>query len=407
MKKAFLLRLFFLTLSGFLYGQGNPVRLSIESYYSDEGPLNSKDYDPDNLGRVYVDDPNSFLSRGIKKQESKFYKDALPDFNEAIDLVPDCGVCYYYRGLNYFLMDSLALAKQDYFVAIKNDVMLIQAYNDLSNIYFAENKMDSAELILEKGMQFYQAYLPTYFNLGYYKLVQGRRAKAMKLFDKCLEMDSCHLGATVMKVSILLTNDKVKDAEILLDKAGKCDNKMTELHLLNSVVKYERKKTNDAIAEINKAITIKENYLYYFFRGLLNVEIEKFEAALDDFYKSYQLNPLESKDYSGGYTYRKRQLEYQAIMQAYFGKKSNFNEVENAHLGKSICYLVSEEYSKAENELRELKKLNGSSDFFYLLSGLVKEKTYNFDKAKSSYDQCLSINNKNTEAYKRRGLLYQ
>lgn len=407
MKNGLLIHLLFLVFLANTNAQDNPARLSIESFYEDEGPIISREYRPENFKGVMPGDPSTYLERGIEQLDAKFYKESLTDFNETILLAPTCATCYYYRGLAYLLMDSLSLAKQDFKTAIYHDVMMIQAYNNLSSIYFQEEKLDSAELMLERGINFYPAYLPTYFNLGYYKLLDGKQNKATKLFDKCLELDSCHALSAMMKVSIFMYDGKLKEAETLLDKMGKCNHDFTDFYLMNSVVKYERNKIKEAIAEVNKAIELESKYTYYFLRGLLNVENEQYELAIADFTKSYELNSLESKDHGGSYGYRKKQLDYQGILVEFSKKQNNFSKEEKASLQSGICYLISEEYAKAISELRKLKRIDEKNDFYYLLFGLAKEKTYDYRVAKSNYDKCLEINNKNAEAYKRRGLVLQ
>lgn len=407
MKSGLLIHLLFLVFLVETEAQENPVRLSIESFYEDEGPIISKEYRPENFKGVMPGDPSTYLERGIAQLEAEFYKESLSDFNETILLAPTCATCYYYRGLAYLLMDSLSLAKQDFKTAIYQDVMMIQAYNNLSSIYFQEEKLDSAELTLERGIKFYPAYLPTYFNLGYYKLLEGKENKAIKLFDKCLELDSCHALSAMMKVSIFLTNGKLKEAEPLLDKMGKCNHDFTDFYLLNSIVKFERNKISESITEVNKAIEIEKKYNYYFLRGLFNIENEQYELAINDFTKSYELNSLESKDHGGSYKYREKQLDYQGILEEFSEKRDIFSKEERAFLQSGICYLISEEYDKAVDELRKLKKIDDKNDFYYLLFGLAKEKTYDYRLARSNYDKSLEINNKNAEAYKRRGLLRQ
>lgn len=408
MKSPLLLPIFSLILTtNALYGQNNAVRLSIESFYSDEGPLTSKEYRPEDFSGVMPGDPSTYLNSGIEKLKAAFYKESLDDFKETVILAPDCSVCYYYRGLNYLLMDSLDLAKKDFKTAIYHDVMMIQAYNDLSGIYYYEGEIDSAELILERGLKFYPAYLPTYFNLGYYKLLQGRFNKAIKLFDKCLEMDSCHEGSILMKASVFLAENKNKDAESLLDKAVDCNHKNTGILLLTSAAKYERDKIDEAIAEIDKALAIEDKYIYYYLRGLLKVEVGQYESAINDFIKAYTFNSLDDEKYEGSPGYKRKQLDFFGLLNDYTAQKSQLNDGDAKLVQKGICLLMAEEYDKAATELKKLTKGNSRNDFFFLLMGIAKEKTYDLAGAIENYNKCLELNNRNVTAHKRRGLLHQ
>ena len=116
---------------------------------------------------------------------------------------------------------------------------------------------------------------------------------------------------------------------------------------------------------------------------------------------------MELKDHGGSHRYRKIQLDYQGIINAFNGQKENFNDKDIQYIEKAICLLMLGEYGKAANELKKLTKGDISNDFYYLLIGLAKEKSADFKQAFSNYDKCLALNNKNVEAYKRRGLLHQ
>lgn len=407
MKNIPLLFLFVFIFPFSIIGQERAVQLSISSFYADEKPLTSKEYKDENFDDVHPGDPNGFLSRGVDKLNAGHHFEALKDFNESIEIVPECGPCYYYRGINYLMMDSVAQAKKDYHQSIYHDVLLIESYNDLSGIYIQEKNLDSAEIILKKGMEHYPSYLPSYFNMGYLKLLQGKKNKALKSFDKCLSMDECHMESASMKALVYTWTGKYKEAETELDKVGKCEEVIPEIHLWNAVVKLRRKKINEAVVEMNKALELEDNYLYYYLRGLLNTEREEYSLAVGDIMKSYELNPLESKDHKGSYEYRKTQLDFQGIFRVFSQLKENYKQSEVNLFEKILCSLVSEEYSKAESELNKLIKKDKKNHFAYFLLGFSKDKSYRFKDAFAYYNKSLQLYNGNPEVYKRRGLLHQ
>src|SRR5439155_18520081 len=88
----------------------------------------------------------------------------------------------------------------------------------------------------------------------------------------------------------------------LLKKAVSVDlgAQSKELHLADAytlLCKTERQQRNydDALADCNKALEVDGEYLpAYYYRGLVEVVLDKDQQALADFYKALDISPINS-----------------------------------------------------------------------------------------------------------------
>lgn len=400
--------LFLILISNFAYGQQRTVKLAIDSYYSDEEDITKeKNYSARNFEEVYPYDPNGFLARGIEKMKAGFYQEAHSDITESIDLAPDCGICHYFRGNNYIQMDSLGQAKNDFKKAVKFDPLLIEGYNDLARVYIFEDNLDSARVVLQDGIDYYPAFPYTYFNLGMVETMKNKPAKAIKHFKKCLELEPCYQDAYSYIVSIHLYKNNLKKAESTLNAALACNPETSEFYLWKSIIKLLKSKHKEAITEISKAIKVEPLYNYFYYRGMLQVYLKEYTTAIVDFDKAFEINPLDSKDYKGDYSYKLIQKDFQEPVTYFLANKDRYSEDKIEKIEKGLGLLFLERYVDASRIFKKMEKQKKADEFVYWLLGITKEQQYDKVEALSYYNKSIAINNTLLETHKRRGLIYQ
>ncbi|MEM9824085.1 MAG: tetratricopeptide repeat protein, partial [Bacteroidota bacterium] len=380
--------------------------MAIESFYSDEEKSKrEKSYDPRDFADIYPFDPNGYTLRGIEKFEAEFYEESLKDFSEAVKLAPDCGICYYYRGYNYMRLDSMAQAKKDLHQAISFEPLLIEAYNDLGSLYIWEDQIDSARAILKTGIEYYPAFPHTYYNLGLVESIRGRPSKAIKQLRKSLEIDPCYLQSSSFLISIFLYRNQLKKAELTLSKALECDPDRSELYLWSSMIKLLRRKKSAALADITKAIELEGRYIYYYLRGVIQVDKNDYTKAIEDFASSFRVNPLGDKNFRGSYIYKKNQKDHQALIQYFFEHRTDYDQASVEHLEKGICMMMLGDLKEAKKKIEKVRKNKKEDAFLLLLLGIISEKQWEIRSATKFYNQSLDLDPTLVEAYKRRGLM--
>ena len=94
-----------------------------------------------------------YFSRGNFKKRVKNYKDALSDYNKAIELYPSFAEAYYKRGNLKNLMGDFEGAILDYSKAIEHDPNLAEAYHNRGLTKFKSGDEQAGNLdFLKAGM---------------------------------------------------------------------------------------------------------------------------------------------------------------------------------------------------------------------------------------------------------------
>lgn len=391
-----------------LSGQNAAINLATESFYSDKKIIQSKDFNERDFKDVYPFDPGDFFERGIDKFKSEFYKESLVDFNEAIKLSTGCSVCYYYRGLNYLALDSLEKAKSDLHISVEYDPLLIEAYNDLSVIYYFQNNLDSAKIILEKGIQYFPAYPLTYYNLGNIESERRKFNKAIKNFKKCLELEPCSKEAQYSLVGTYLDLIKIKKAESTLDDIFACDTIRSEVYLYKGIIKLAKSKRNKALEEIDKAIHMEDSiFFYHAIKGYIHLDKGEYKKAIKHITKAYSLHSLADKDYNASFLYQKTQEDFQDILFQYSLEKFSLEKGMEEQLDKILGYMINDNYFVAIDKLDKLKKSKSANAFTELLYGTCYEAINNFEKALEHYNNSIQLDESNYHTLYKRATLQQ
>ena len=409
LNKTKLLSLFFLYFISFSLASQDPViTLATESYYSSKRSINSRDYDARNFRDVYPFDPNDYFVRAVEKFQSEFYKESLLDFDESIQLFPECAVCFYYRGINHIILDRLEKGKSDLIKAIDFDPRMVEAYNDLSIVYMEQGKRDSAKYFLQEGIRFYPNYALTYYNLGYVELVDRKLQKALKQFKKALDIDPCHSSSYSMMAAVYLSRNNFKKAEAILDKLLKCDEKPDEIYLWKALIKLFKRKKKAAIEMVTTAIELDQNnYIYYFARGSIYNYDKKYHLAIEDVLKAYTINPLNSEDYQGSFTYENKQEDYEYPLKYFAAKNFEWEKSLIENFEYSLCQLLDNNKEQAEKGLKKIIAEFDNQALAYYLMAILREGQWKKKEAISYFDAALAIDPGMIEAYERRGLLKQ
>ena len=179
----------------------------------------------------------------------------------------------------------------------------------------------------------------------------------------------------------------------------------------------------------SKAIEIKQDFLdAYINRGLVNNELQDYDASLKDYDKAIELDAKCALAYNNrGYT-KYKQKNYEGALKDYnkailLNPKFRIALDNKAQLFSEVCLEDDKDFSEkyylslgiqdvnsgnlidAMHSLDEVLNYNKNSDLAYLYKGIAYHSLGKTDEAYENYTAAIDINKNLTDAYYNRGQL--
>ncbi|MFZ4591403.1 MAG: FISUMP domain-containing protein [Ignavibacteria bacterium] len=205
-----------------------------------------------------------YNEQGIKKEQSRNYKESINLFTKAIELEPNYSEAYYNRGCSYGHLKDYLKAIADYTKAIELYPLFVYAYYNRGFAYLNSQNYSKAISDLTKTIEINPNYAEAYSNRGL-AYIQGTQDYSIAILDftKAIELNPNYSEA--------YNNRGMAYAQFLED-------------------------SNRAIFDINKAIEIDSNYGdAYYNRGLVYYDSGDVIKAGEDLKKAYSLGIKQAK----------------------------------------------------------------------------------------------------------------
>lgn len=171
--------------------------------------------------KVLLINPLNFrclIERGIAKHISGDLNGSIIDFDIVIENSKEnIGIVYYYRGKSKFELNNFDDALSDYYVSIKHDPNLEQAYIEIKEIYLLQQNYNGVLEILGDLIKRFPNNSNHYYDIGItYGFLNDYR-QAIFYMDKVLEFSpndgEALYNRGAAKLNIGLTNAGLKDLE--------------------------------------------------------------------------------------------------------------------------------------------------------------------------------------------------
>lgn len=250
----------------------------------------------------------AYTYKGMFYARIKEYAKALPNFKEAIRLIPhpklkDIDIIpYVLYGFCNLELDNNEQAIQDFSKVLEINPYYSDGYNFQGLAYFKLGQYKEAEERYTIAIYFgkMMAGVPQnqyYLNRGRAYIMLGDYEKAIDDFTKSIELKPDAAEVYVERGSIYNFLEKYDKALNDFTRAIILETGFTAAYLGCGVAYFNTGKYEDAADAFTKAEKIVPSIYAYVGRGMALIYLRNYEAAINDFNQALKLSPIDQKIY--------------------------------------------------------------------------------------------------------------
>ena len=234
----------------------------------------------------------AYNNSGLAKIFLKQYFSAIADFDMAIQLNPDLAEAYNNRGI-------VKAKLEQYFSAITDFDMAIQLKPDLFNTYIARGNAKgylgqhiAAIADYNMAIKIKPDRELAYYRRGLMNAVLGQYFAAISDFDMTIRLKPDYADAYINRGGIKVILNQYNAAITDFDKAIRLNPNLADVYVSRGNAKVSLKRHFAAITDYNKAIRLNPNLAEaYYWRGIAKAHFKQYSEAIMDFDKAIRLNP--------------------------------------------------------------------------------------------------------------------
>ena len=243
---------------------------------------------------------SAYTNRGIAKSNLNNDKEAIKDYNKAIELYSNYYQAYYNRALSKEKLQLLSEAIYDYDIAIGLKDNSLEAYNNRGIVKSELGNYKEAIEDFNKAIELNPNYSEPYDNRGTVKSKLGNYKEATEDFNKAIELNPNYYKAYSNRADSKINLGKYEEALKDLNQAIKIKYDYANAYFNIGEIKYKQKKYKEAIKNFGICIEFNtKDAEAYYKRGEIKLvlahknkkEYNKLtEEAIKDFIKAYESN---------------------------------------------------------------------------------------------------------------------
>lgn len=404
---------FFTLLCIFLLTQHLPAQVNMTDYISDDlfktqAIVNRENNKETNKteGEVFWEDN---IQPGLDYWKKGELDEALEYFTNKADFYEEAPIFYYYLGAIYY-------EKQEYDEAIRvstqaliHDPLFLEAKYIVGLSHVMKGDMKTGQKIMDELSQNLDYQVLGFHGLGIIASRKGNYYKTTQYYEKCLKADSSYKEVYLPLAYIYAyRNNNITRAVKKLNQAVSIDPTWEEARVTRAIFSLYKDKNTQQFQKDVKVLLEQdpENYHYHAVQGYLNIEINQYAKAVDNFRDAMNLEVSKSKV---RYKFRSsltRNKSMKAALNYYNEHKNDLSQSAQGYINQGICNFIKKKYKSAianfDNSLAKEKH-----SLTYCLKALSQEMRWNVDQHRilALYDSAIIADSTNHIAYLNRGNL--
>lgn len=332
------------------------------------------------------------------------YNNAVKYYTLAIKESPKNTSLYLNRAAAYIKLNKSNLAMADYKKALAINPKLILDNKKMGDLFYAAKDYNSALYYYKRLKNMAGVSKDVYFELGKVLEKQGKHLNAAEAFTIALSIDKknpdYYYYKGISMLALLNYNEAIKDFQLAV--FYKKDYNDAYLKLADTF--YASKDYKSAVENYAICVNNKYDELYCYMKtGYAYKALNSRKEAIDAFTNALSI------DQNNFDAYKERGNLYHQI--PYYDKSLDdglkaveIKDDEEVWQRLSDDYMHLNQLSKAMESINKTISINSKNFEAYRQRGLLNLKLSNTDKAYSDFNTMVSLNGSSTDAYVLRGI---
>jgi len=241
----------------------------------------------------------AYNNRGVSKAALRNYTGAKEDYNKAIELRPSYPDAYYNRGNTFKDINDALSAIQDYTKVLSLNPNHSGALNNRGLERRVVKDYKGAIEDLNKAIKISPSNPDGYANRALVEMDLGDIQGAQQDNEKAVKLDPSFGTAYLQRANAKNINKDFTGALADYDLALQRDPNNAEALFKRAVIKINFNDNSGAIADLSRVIAIMpDNLEAHIQRGIAKNNLKDQKGAIEDYNKALQINPKNAEVYS-------------------------------------------------------------------------------------------------------------
>jgi tetratricopeptide (TPR) repeat protein len=247
--------------------------------------------------------------RGVAYSRRQQQKEAIEDFNRAIQLYPEYAAVYNNRGNVLLGLGAVREAVKDFDRALLLAPGYAAAYSNRAGAYMKLGQVERAIADYSKAVELTPTSAAALSGRGRAHLAANRPHGAIRDFTRAVGLDARFSAAYRSRAEAKVAIERYEEAIEDFSRAIAFEPRNAEIYALRGAAYMDADNAASGIKDLAKAIEFAPTTAaFYATRGLAYAKAEAYEEALNDFGRAIELEPRSPRTYAyRAWTYRQQQ----------------------------------------------------------------------------------------------------
>ena len=259
---------------------------------SDSGAGSAGDASRNSAGKEVASLESTSFTLGMAYRERGFTKEALKEFQKALQDMPDADRVHIEIGKIHVADGSMDAAAEAFLKTLGANAENVEAYRLLGCVYHLQGEYYESALCYLQAFRLNSADADTMNNLGVLLYQVGLKEEAERMFKKGLNLKLYHQELNYNFLNCHLLKEEYMMAENLIQRFEAFMGKSPLLYEKHAILNYKMNRLTLALFDIESALSLDKNHSdALYLKSLIFLREEDFQGAINVVLEAAKIAP--------------------------------------------------------------------------------------------------------------------